>query len=493
MQKKSKESANEFFTKLAWAAMWTKGSDYYLPNALKNGIEKDGIKVGPMGDLQLGNVPASGSIQLMKSHNLIHWLPVKTGYVGIQFSDVDISKIWNMTNGGLTYTDVSDSEGKIVAKINTPPISITGKYVVVASGLAQCAIDAASILPGGLKAENVALATGAAPTPDQMTAAAREQRTKLWQTPNGGQMMDTFYEHNEPYNFCFQNNKGLQNSWSSETNQHFMGTTYQSSQNPDASAPPLNTGTAPDGTEYNKNAFNQKLAVAAACTYFYSNPPASSTLTKEQFLNAAVAAGDFQGKVGLKTGNVPGQPAVPMNVNQVYTAVSQGISEDEEKRSYVLREQPRSYQEFIEMLNDEDREYLDRMGFDMTGDAPEKMLAKSGGSATLIQGDITINITSGDISLGATLDFKTAPTQTATAAVSSFTSSAKIAQVQINNFNAWGSLPSIATSLIKAYNDSGQIASLMQDKINAELSSDKVKNYISTWLNNTLQKVFGNF
>ena len=67
MAKKSpNESPNEFFTQAAWAAMWNPKSDYYLPNVIKNGIAKEGVKVDPLGNLTMDNVPSSGSFQLMK-------------------------------------------------------------------------------------------------------------------------------------------------------------------------------------------------------------------------------------------------------------------------------------------------------------------------------------------------------------------------------------------------------------------------------------------
>jgi hypothetical protein len=483
------ESPNEFFTQAAWAAMWNPQSDYYLPNVIKNGIQKEGVKVDPMGFLDLGSVPASGSFQLMKSDNLAPWLPVKTGYVGIQFTNVKVSNMENISNQGLTYTDNSDSQGTISTQIGVPNILISGDYTLVATGLAECALDTAAILPS-FKADKMNRVEGSADpvSTDNYLDAARDQRTRLWQTKNGGVFMDKFYDHNEVYNFSFQNNNGLKNSWTQPQNQHFMGTTYDASQNPDT---PVNGQTYKtannDAVDYNTNAFNQKLAVAYAAYGYSNNPPPSSNITKQQFLDAAYAAQQFEGTVG-QTGNTK-QNTVPMSVNDVFGTIE---AAGQDGRMYVLESgYPANYDEFMASLTDGEKEYLAKMG-NVDKNLP---LFTSGqdANATLMTGSFTVTISGGTLTLGAVLTFTTDPELKATANVTSFTSNINISSVDITNQPSWLGLKSIGQSVIDAYNNSGQIASLMQDKANQQLGSDDVKNYISGWLNTTLQKLLGNF
>jgi hypothetical protein len=143
-------------------------------------------------------------------------------------------------------------------------------------------------------------------------------------------------------------------------------------------------------------------------------------------------------------------------------------------------------------LSDKEREYLELMEHEAAQKA--LMAASNDASATLMQGTFHIVISGGTLTLGAGLTFASSGSSlTATANVTSFTSALQISSVAIDNQPGWLGLKSIGQAVIDAYNNSGQIASLMQDKANAELESDTVKNYIGTWLNNTLQKLLGDF
>jgi hypothetical protein len=482
------ESPNEFFTQAAWTAMWTPTSDYYLPNVIKNGINKDGVNVDPLGNLTVGQVPPSGSIQLMESHDLATWLPVKTGYVGIVFNNVLATNLAAVANGGLTYTDVSTSQGNIVAVVNIPQIQITGDYTLVATGLAQCALDTAAILPGGLKT-GMLKANGEDVTNDDRLNAARDQRTRLWQTPNGGQFMDSFYDHNEVYNYAFQNNGALQNSWSKPVNQGYMNTTYGASQNPSTQVVNPQSADNDNETTYNQNAGNQKLAVAYAAMGYSIKPPSGTNITPTQFSDAAWAAQNFAGVVG-QTGNTT-ETVVPMTVDQVYDTIKNSNSQTVMMKANAIQ-YPRDYDGFMASLSDKEREYLELMEHEAAQKA--LMAASNDASATLMQGTFHIVISGGTLTLGAGLTFASSGSSlTATANVTSFTSALQISSVAIDNQPGWLGLKSIGQAVIDAYNNSGQIASLMQDKANAELESDTVKNYIGTWLNNTLQKLLGDF
>lgn len=483
------ESPNEFFTRAAWAAMWNPKSDYYLPNVIKNGIAKEGVKVDPMGNLQLGNVPSSGSFQLMKSDNLISWLPVKSGYVGIEFSNVLVTSMEGVTDGGLTYTDNSDTQGTIAAKIGVPNIQISGSYTLVATGLAECALDSAAILPA-FTADKMNRIEGSADpvSTDDYLDAARDQRTRLWQTENGGNFMDMFYDHNEVYNFSFQNNNGLKNSWVQPQNQHFMGTTYNASQNPDTPVNATSYKSSANGEDvaYNQNAFNQKLSVAYAAYGYAQKPPPSSNITSQQFLDAAYAAQNFEGIVN-QTGNT-NQNTVPMTVNQVYGTIESGKNT---KMLAIDKPIPANYDEFMASLSDEEKSYLARMG--NVDKNLSLFTAGEDANATLMTGTFTVTIGGGSLNLGAVLNFVTSPELKATATVNTFTSNLSITSVDITNQPSWLGLQSIGGAIIQAYNQSGQIASLMQDQANKQLGSDTVKNYISGWLNTTLQQLLGSF
>lgn len=490
------ESPNEFFTKLVWSNLWNSKSPYYLPNVVNNGIKQGGVDISPLGTISLPNIPPSGSLQLMKSDNLASWLPVKTGYVGIEFSNVVVQQLGSMTDGGLTYTDnPSDpTKGSIAAKINIPNLQISGKYVVVATGLAECALDTAgalSFLPvfdaNAESAEATAVSTDdSSPTLDDYLTAATNQRTKLWQTPNGGQLMDKYYDHNEVYNWMFQQDPSVQYSWQLPENKQFMQQTYQASEKPSSAL--VNSGTYSDmerneDTSYNKNAFNQQITITFSALGWANNPPPGASITSQQFTDAANAASSFGSKQVKSTGNTENETTA-MTFDDVYNHVS----------SYQAQEamnsapEPQLTLETL-VLTDSQRKHLQRVHEGVAARAT--MATSSDGNATLVQGTFALVISGGQLTLNANLTFPNSGNPTAD--VTAFSANFTVASITINNISDWtlGKLSSIGHQIDQALQQAAFIRNLLSDKTNDALGSDTVKNYISTWINDTFAKVLG--
>lgn len=494
------ESPNEFFTKLVWANLWNPKSPYYLPNVVQNGVKEQGIDISPLGNITLAKVPPSGSLQLMKSDNLASWLPVKTGYVGIEFSDVVIEQLGSMTNGGLTYTDnPNDStKGSIAAKINIPDLRISGNYVVVATGLAECALDTAgalSFLPGGLDANaeesvsaeaTVSLTADSSPTLDDYLTAATNQRTRLWQTPNGGQLMDKYYDHNEVYNWMFQNDPSVQYSWQLPENKQFMQQTYQASGSP--STTPVNGGTYNDmerneSTSYNKNAFNQQITITFSALGWARNPPSGGSVTPQQFTDAANAAASFGSDQVKSTGNTETE-VTPMTFDDVYNHVS---NYQQSAAIKAASESPLTLETLV--LTDSQRKHLKRVHEGVAARAT--LDSSSDGNATLVQGTFGLVISGGQLTLDADLTFPNSGNPTAD--VTKFSANFTVSSITINNISDWtaGKLSSIGHQIDQALEQAAFIRNLLSDKTNDAIGSDTVKNYISTWINNTFAKVLG--
>lgn len=487
------ESPNEFFTRLVWANLWNPKSSYYLPNVVTNGISQEGVTVGPLGQLSIASLPASGSFQLMQSQDLAKWLPIKTGYVGIEFADVVAQQTGSMSDGGLTYTDnpTDPNKGSIVAKINIPGLTINGNYTMVATGLAQCAIDTASILPGSPASETEKLTTAAFSSDDYVNAA-RDQRTRLWQTPNGGQLMDQFYDHNEAYNYVFQNNANMQTSWTLDTNQQFLQQTYTATQNPSQT---VNEGVSEGdevndaGTSYNANAFNQQVTLAFACLYYAANPPSDGSLTAQQFKDAASSASQFGNQITTTTNNSSSN-TVGMTVDQVFTSVS---SADPNAAAAGLT-LPGVGEDLLIPCTPEQEAYMKKVEALANARRAERVaVSETDAPATMVQGTCTLAITPGGaITINADLDFPPGG-QNPTATITGFSAAFTVTAVNIDNQDIWQSLngESFATQLINAYATAGSITSLANDKVNDLLGSDQVKNLLGTWLNDTLAKVLG--
>lgn len=507
-------SPNEFFTRLVWANLWNPQSKYYLPKVVINGVHESGINIDPLGNIAVPNVPASGSFELMKSDNLASWLPVKTGYVGIQFSNVFVQGLGSMTDGGLNYTDnQSDpTKGSMEATIRFPAnINIVGDYVVVATGLAQCALDTAGALsflpiPHGLRAEGVEGAENAPDPVEPYLNAARAQRSRLWQTPNGGQMMDKFYDHNEVYNWMFQNNESMQESWVEPANTYFMKQTYEASGKPDSmkvnngvynSPDNANNANDDDGMTYNENAFAQQITMSFAALGIAQNPKrVPAGFTSEQFAAAATAASKFGTGPVQSTGNTDEQ-TTPLTVNEVYGHVASGNSASFNKTAEADREllkfpvDPVPYTLETLPMTPFQRSYLDKM--QARAADREAMLAAGSGdaSATLVRGSFSLQISGGSLVLDADITFPNTGAPTATA--KKLKANIHVTGVNIKNISDWyaGSLSSIGHQIDQALANSDSIRNLIADKVNDSIGSEDVLKFITNWVNDTFAKVLG--
>lgn len=484
-------SPNDFFVQLVWGAIWTPTSAYYLPSVVINGIDEQGVQVSPLGSVQITNVPPSGSFQLLKSQGLAHWLPVNTGYIGIQLSDIlgQFPGVDSITNGGLTYTDDPNdaTKGTLVGVINTPGLTVSGSYVLVATGLAECALDTAGALSVLPSAPELALAADA-PTADQYLDSARAQRTRLWQTPNGGALMDAFYDHNEAYNYVFQNSVEMQNSWQSADNQTYVQQTYDAANNPDtapvnATPASMASGDAPT-VDYNTNAFYQQGMLTFAAYHFNQHPPADGSITAQQFEDASVAASNFGTLHVNPTGNTETQ-TTPMTVNDVFATVA-GASPA--SPAQLLARPPATAGP---LLTTRQQAYVDQVRARVQALTAPAAAADSDASATLIQGTFDLTLSAGQLTLTAGLTFPASGAPTTT--VSSLSSSAQVTALNIHNITDWttGDMQSIGSAIVTALEQSDSIRNLLADKLNDALGSSTVTTYLTNWLNTTLAKDLG--
>ena len=451
-------NGNAFMVKLAWSELWDSSGPYYLPNMIMNQVSHEGYTIGPMGTVKVGSID---TIQLMKSQNLANWLPVKSGTVGIKFSDLKATGMDTLaTTGpdqGLTYTPDStdpDNKGSITATLSLGPVDISGNYVVVASGLSMCALDTA----GGLGF----LLPGEDPQGDYDTyiAQAKTQRTKLWQTPNGGKLMDRFYDHNEALNCVYQTNLGLQTVWKLPDNKDYIAHTYDATQqdipvNPDQG--------------YNENAFTQQIALTTAL----DRAKESDT---DQFGKAAEAVVDFKGNV-YDTGNSMDEH-MPMTVNQTFDTIANPPSN--RLRSAGSGEMSEKEKAAVARVRE-----IFRKAEEEQGPAP------AGQYATMIQGTCGVHIANADLTLKADLDFSNPEKVTAT--VKPLSAAFPVTKVTIKNISDWtlGKMSSIGTELEQHYEGADSVHNFVHDKIQDAIESDTVTGFLQDAFDAALQKLLG--
>jgi hypothetical protein len=132
---------------------------------------------------------------------------------------------------------------------------------------------------------------------------ARDQRTRLNQTPNGQKLMGLYNEHNETYNDVFRNYPALTTVWrAGGATKEMAADTSDAVKNDTVINSPEKRYTG--NVTYNGNAFAQQLNVAAACVYAdphfnpMTGPPPGS-----KYFAAAKAALAFGKAVNSSTNN----------------------------------------------------------------------------------------------------------------------------------------------------------------------------------------------
>ena len=148
----------------------------------------------PLGKISF---PATGPIVVCNSDA---W-----GVVTVDFTVNEVSQLRTAVSGNIEFSD-----GKFTATLNFTELKLAGNYVVRKGVATGSAIKAAAGELRGVPAVG----------DDPNITLAKTYRDQLIQSPQGSGrfMVGTYYDHNEAYVQCFQNQTFV-NSWN--------GTTYR--------------------------------------------------------------------------------------------------------------------------------------------------------------------------------------------------------------------------------------------------------------------------
>lgn len=226
----------------------------------------------------------------------------------------------------ITPTDAfKDGHLHLVFSFNQ--LNIKGQYTIDSKYAPEIDLDTAgTTLELNANGYTVA-AAGADPgtgafSDDQKNAMldqARDQRTRLMDTPNGQKLMEQYNTHNEVYNKAFQIPL-MRRHWKGD------GTTAQMAGDTSSALKTDNSVINPkdkkykNGLTYNANAFTQQLNVAVASVMTDPNFNIFNPLSDNQYSQAGLSALSF-GKAVNTTGNDKSN-ITELNSNDVYSTVN---------------------------------------------------------------------------------------------------------------------------------------------------------------------------
>jgi hypothetical protein len=256
------------------------------------------------------------------------------GNVGIRFSDFAIE--------GITAVCVDPQRSSIEGNraslsLAWDELRVVGRYTLTAMPVPVITMDTAGSL---LDYDDNDVRPAGAPAvtpldPAQQSAMldqARQQRTRLMDTPNGAQLLNHYNEHNETFNTVFATSQAARAAWAAHGATKDMAIHTHAALDPNDHQTTIVNPHETDATfgtqkvSYNQNAFVQQLQITvntiAADPNFNPFDPNAKPDPNSKFTKAAIAALTFKSAVG-QTGNSKSNTH-PMTGEQVHGSVKTG-------------------------------------------------------------------------------------------------------------------------------------------------------------------------
>lgn len=206
-------SPSEYLLRLAWKRLWKKGTPYYLPTVIAEGVSKDGHDVPPLSPVPVQNI---GPLDIVDA-------PV-IGTLSVEMTDNQLKGLQNIEDGGFTYDDTNQTFSAALKADGA--LEFSGNYQIYSSSKATaCAINAAhTVLGGGGAGAGGSGAGGANADVDENDDAngnsdpsdldvARDYRTRLLQSENGQTLVGTYYDNNEAMSIMFESSEAPAHNW----------------------------------------------------------------------------------------------------------------------------------------------------------------------------------------------------------------------------------------------------------------------------------------
>lgn len=435
----------------AWGMLWNSSSSYYLPAILQNGGTFGTTTIPPMASV---NVPDQSDVSLYSSSVF--------GNVDISLTSITLTGLPSVQNQSFTPASDASSVSAVVA---FGQLTISGSYEVDGSGIVGCAMDVARITgyPHLGRERRASDDDGGDPEMD----LARQYRAQLATTPNGMQLVSTYYDHNDTMTFILDNPNGFSYAWPNAAPTGKKTAYYMDVTTNGAADPAQQGGIANPG--YNTHAYYMQTTLTAAALS-YAN---GSTDPENPYYALA------QDTVGFKNTTIPISTQGPTTVNNVMNLVA---SATPQPRSAGEVEEP----EFVRHA----REMAER-------DFPMWERAAAEHARKTVTEQLTTYESTGQFSFSfamPTLTFTGTvtisgfpPNETMTVAFTSL--AAAIPQCNINLFT--GSDPSFTAEAQRKISDADWFQNLIGMQVNAQLGSADVLTYLSNVFNQAIANALG--
>jgi hypothetical protein len=445
----------------AWAQLWNNQSSYYLPNILANGGTFGKTVIPPM---QTVNVPPISPIPLYSSDT---W-----GNVTITLSSVTLAGLPSIQSQSFTPSSDASSVQAVVA---FGKLEFAGSYEVVGTGLVGCAMSL-----GQSAAYQHAGADGdgdddsdrvGQPIPPEQMDLARQYRDSLVQSPNGTSLVGSYYDNNDTINWIMNQENAFTEAWpyNSPTNPPDQNTAYYMQVTANATANPddPNYTVGGNNTGYQSHGGYMQGMLIGTCHYYADHDPDKADACRALANDTAT----FRGYTNLYPN--------PMTAGSVMSAVdnTQQLTAEELAAvpvpEGVLLGMEAAERDFDELHN--------------------RAMAKR--AARLAQG--TTYRSTGRFGFGFAM-----PTLTfsGTVAISGIPPK-QILTVTLNSLSA--AIPNVAIDLLTGTDpnftadarakirDAGWFQQVLGTKVNGELGSQSVRDYLSNVFNQAILGVLG--
>jgi len=464
----AQQSTDEVILRAAWKLLWTPGTNYYLPNVMKNGLNWNNIHIPP---LEGSTVQDLGPISLFKEPVL--------GYISLTMSQNKINGLPSITNQGFAYDDPTHT---LTVSIGFGDLLFSGRYEVDSGGVVGCAIGAANGLLGASKALSAAGLSG-----DNIDLAY-QYRDKLTapDNPNGGVLVDAYYQQNDTLNSIVLAQNGTVNGKTNPSNGMFnyawihyqtdgKDTAYYMANTSDAARNPDDGKTGFNDDNYNQHGFYMEAILTIEANALKElGDPRGASLYNSIYSNSGNS--NLNGEAMSYNGD---------SINNFMGYVKEGGSQTltEEVRTAALNRKAAIYEEAKSKAEAFHKEWL-------ANNRHEEYA--QGGTRFATTGDVS-QIT------GSFSDSFVLPVLKMTAQISNPGGSVLV--VNVTDLSA--TIPQLdvtltpdhASDLNKKVQNSIANASFMQNlmknKIVTGLNDTSVKSYLSDRINDAIKKIFG--
>jgi hypothetical protein len=445
----------------AWGQLWDNTTPYYLPKILANGGTFGKTVIPPM---QTVNVPPISPIPLYSSDI---W-----GNVTITLSSVTLTGLPSIQ--AQSFTPSSDATS-VQAVVAFGKLDFAGSYEVIGTGLVGCAMDLAQSSAyqhaGRAGDGDDDDSSAGQPIPPQEMDLARQYRDSLVQSENGTALIASYYDHNDTVNWIMNQENAFTEAWPynaptnppDRTTAYYMQVTANATANPDDP----NYTVGGNNAGYQSHGGYMQGMLIGTCHYYADNDPEHADACRSLASDTAT----FRGYTNMYPN--------PMTADAVMSAVDNTQRMSAEELAAIPEP------EGVRL----GREAAERDFDELHNRAMAKRAARlQQGTTYRSTGQFGFSFAMPTLTFSGTVAISgIPPKQILTVTLNSL--SAAIPNVAIDLLT--GSDPNFTADARRKIRDAQWFQQVLGTKVNAELGSASVRDYLSSVFNQAILGVLG--